>query len=165
MQSVTSRIWTRVAVSISTTITITPRAPVWISHQPGLSKALKDKNNKKFKHTPHQSNMFCFYSDKKIYQVNWPSNRSFAFTIRCTDKNQTSSIHHGVNSGHERWWRYASIHLLTWPQSQFRGRHQAPERGSVVLDWEGVCRKTLSQTTRLCIVLYEQEEPVLGVRC
>ena len=55
------------------------------------------------------------------------------------DENQTPSPHHGVLGSHKWWWRYASIHFPTRPQTQYRALYQVLGKGSAAIDQEGSC--------------------------
>ena len=67
-------------------------------------------------------------------------------------------------SGHEQWWCYASIHLLTCPHKQYIRLRQIPGGDSVAIDWEAGCWKTLHLATGLCTIPHKQENPALAGR-
>ena len=80
------------------------------------------------------------------------------------DENQTPSQHHGFEGGYQRWRRYITIYLSTYPHIQQRILHQVPGGGSAALDWEGGYWQILHLAIGLWTITHKQENPVLAVR-
>ena len=118
----------------------------------------------KFKHL-HQPNMVWFFSDKKTFSQdqmrNSQNNRCLALSPQdALILMKTLSIVHimvfvVVTS---------DVDVMRPSQTQHRGLHQVPGRGSASLGGENSCRKTLCLTTVFYAIPHKQEGTALSVR-